>query len=112
MQVIWSTAAATQFSEILEALERVSLDAMTKLQRRIETTIARLVAFPESGRPAGSSPGTREATIDRYVLRYCVDGDRLFILRLRHGARDEESSDPREAHESEAAYYAGATLMV
>lgn len=111
MQVTWTTAAATEFSEILAALERVSPAAMTRLERRIESTIARLVAFPESGRPARNSPGDREAVIDRYLLRYRAEGERLLIIRLRHGVRGEESPDPQETHESEAVYGSDAGML-
>jgi toxin ParE1/3/4 len=29
-------------------------------------------------------------TVWPYILRYRVEGDRVIILRVRHGARDEE----------------------
>jgi len=47
-----------------------------------------LANFPERGRDAGE--GRREQTIvPPYILRYRVEADRVVILRVRHGARDE-----------------------
>jgi plasmid stabilization system protein ParE len=48
-----------------------------------------LAEFPHRGRTA--EDGRREMTIVRpYVLRYRVEGETVVILRIRHGARDEE----------------------
>ena len=49
-----------------------------------------LSVFPERGRDAGE--GRREMTIVwPYVLRYRVEGSIVYILRVRHGARRDES---------------------
>ena len=46
-----------------------------------------LAEFPSRGRDAGG--GKREMTIvPPYVLQYAIDGDRVLILRIRHGARE------------------------
>jgi plasmid stabilization system protein ParE len=45
--------------------------------------------FSERGRDAGG--GRREMTIVwPYVLRYRVEAERVVILRVRHGAQQEE----------------------
>ena len=46
--------------------------------------------FAERGRDAGQ--GRREmTTVWPYILRYRIEADRVVILRIRHGARDEEA---------------------
>ena len=48
-----------------------------------------LAEFSERGREAGD--GRREMTIvPPYILRYRVEKDRVVILRIRHGAREED----------------------
>jgi plasmid stabilization system protein ParE len=48
-----------------------------------------LAEFPHRGRDAGE--GRREmTTVWPYILRYRVEDDRVIVLRIRHGARDEE----------------------
>lgn len=49
-----------------------------------------LAQFPERGRDAGN--GRRElVTVWPYILRYRVEAERVVILRVRHGARGEDS---------------------
>jgi len=50
-----------------------------------------LAEFSERGRNAGG--GRREMTVVwPYVLRYRVEDEAVFILRIRHGARESDYS--------------------
>ena len=50
-----------------------------------------LAEFPDRGRDAGD--GQREmTTVWPHVLRYRVTIDTVLVLRIRHGARDEEGA--------------------
>jgi plasmid stabilization system protein ParE len=59
------------------------------LARRLIELADSLVQFPDRGREAGD--GKREMTsVWPYIVRYRVEGDTVFILRIRHGAQGEE----------------------
>ena len=61
--------------------------AAERMTARLIALSASFVAFANRGRPAPY--GTRKlVTVPSYVLSYEVTGDRVTILRLRHGARE------------------------
>jgi toxin ParE1/3/4 len=53
---------------------------------RIFNAIDRLAELPSMGRP-GRVPATRELVVAPYLVVYTVDGGRLVVLRIIHGAR-------------------------
>jgi toxin ParE1/3/4 len=59
------------------------------MAERLTALANSLADFPERGRDAGK--GRRELTVlPPYILRYRVEAERVIILRVRHGARQEE----------------------
>jgi toxin ParE1/3/4 len=63
--------------------------AAERLGQKLIAVADSLAEFSERGRSAGK--GLREmTTVWPYILRYRVEADRVIILRVRHGARDEE----------------------
>ena len=62
--------------------------AAAGVDERIEAAVARLVDFPEIGRP-GRVEGTRELLVGRtsYIVPYRISGDVVRILRVLHDAR-------------------------
>jgi plasmid stabilization system protein ParE len=64
--------------------------AAARLGERLIEVADSLAEYSERGRDAGD--GRREmTTVWPYILRYRVEGDAVIILRIRHGAREEES---------------------
>ena len=62
-------------------------DAARHLAQRLITVAESLTEFPERGRDAGG--GMREIpTVRPYIIRYRVENGAVFILRIRHSARD------------------------
>lgn len=54
---------------------------------RLFESIDALLRLPGMGRP-GRVPATRELVVAPYLIVYTVDGERLIVLRIIHGARN------------------------
>jgi addiction module RelE/StbE family toxin len=86
-RVVWTAEAVENLEAIATYIEAFNPVAAVRVVQRLVALAKSLAEFSERGRDAGG--GRREMTIvPPYVLRYRVDGDRVFILRIRHGARD------------------------
>lgn len=85
--VVWTFSALVDLEDIRRYIGRFNPLAAQRLAARLIAAGNGLVNFPDRGRPV---PGTdlREATVGYpYIIRYRVDGDRVLILRVRHGMR-------------------------
>lgn len=83
----------TRFHRRLRGFSRLlaPLALARRLADKLITLADSLAEFSERGRDAGG--GMREMTIVwPYILRYRVEGDTVFILRIRHGARGEDDA--------------------
>jgi toxin ParE1/3/4 len=86
-RVVWTVSALTDIEDIRRYIGRFNPRAAQRMAARLVAVGNGLVNFPDRGRPV---PGTdlREATVVYpYIIRYRVDGDRVLILRVRHGMR-------------------------
>jgi plasmid stabilization system protein ParE len=88
-RIVWTDEAVAHLEAIVEYVEAFNPAAARRLGERLIAVADSLAEFSERGRDAGN--GRREmTTVWPYILRYRVEGDRVVILRIRHGARDEE----------------------
>ena len=88
-RIVWTDEAVAHLEAIVEYVEAFNPAAARRLGERLILVADRLADFSERGRDAGN--GRREiTTVWPYILRYRVEVDRVIILRIRHGARDEE----------------------
>lgn len=88
-KIVWTDEAIEHLEAIVTYVSVYDLAAAERLGQRLIQLADSLAEFPNRGRDAGD--GRREMTIvPPYVLRYRVDGERVIILRIRHGAREEE----------------------
>jgi plasmid stabilization system protein ParE len=88
-RIVWTDEAVAHLEAIVEYAEAFNPAAARRLGERLIETADSLAEFPERGRTAGL--GRREiTTVWPYILRYRVEEGRIVILRIRHGARDEE----------------------
>lgn len=86
MKIVWTDEAVGQLEAIVTYIEALNPAAAARLGERLVELADSLAEFPHRGRDAGD--GKREMTTVRpYILRYRVEGDRVVILRIRHGAR-------------------------
>jgi toxin ParE1/3/4 len=90
-KIVWTDDAVGHLEAILTYVAAFDPMAATRLAGRLIEVADSLAEFAERGRDAGG--GLREmTTVWPYVLRYRVETDRVIVLRIRHGARDEEES--------------------
>lgn len=88
-RVVWTDEAIAHLEAIVEYIEAFNPAAARHLGERLIEVADSLAEFAERGRDAGH--GRREmTTVWPYILRYRVEDHRVVILRIRHGARDEE----------------------
>jgi len=88
-KIVWTDEAVEHLEAIVTYVSVYDPAAAERLGRRLIELAESLAEFPDRGRDAGD--GKREmTTVWPYILRYRVEAERVIILRLRHGARDEE----------------------
>jgi toxin ParE1/3/4 len=86
-RVLWSQAALFDLQRIYDYIALFNPGAGRMMVDRLVAEANGLVAFPRRGRPV---PGTtlRELTfVYPYIIRYRIDVDTVFVLRVRHGRR-------------------------
>ena len=89
-QIVWTEEAVTHLEAIVEYVEAFNPAAARRLGERLIEVADSLGEFADRGRDAGD--GRREiTTVWPYILRYRVETERVVILRVRHGARQEEA---------------------
>ena len=86
MQVIWSPASLRQIEQIHDYIARENPVAAMGMAELLHDAGRSLDSLPHRGRPV---PNTRmqELIVRPYIIRYQVDGNRVLIVRVRHGAR-------------------------
>jgi toxin ParE1/3/4 len=86
-EVVWTDRALTDFETIIAYIVRQSRPlAAQRLGHRLLAAGDSLANAPERGRPIKRD--RRELiVIAPYLLRYRIEGERVFILEVRHGAR-------------------------
>ena len=88
MQLRWTTQAADDLERIADYLLTHVPDRAPELIRSVYEAPATLLTFPNRGRP-GKRAGTRELVLTSlpYIVVYAIRGDRIFIVRILHGAQ-------------------------
>ncbi|HEX8256585.1 MAG TPA: type II toxin-antitoxin system RelE/ParE family toxin [Allosphingosinicella sp.] len=88
-EIVWTDQAVGHLEAIVTYISAVNPAAAERLAQRLIAVADSLVEFPDRGRDAGQ--GRREmTTVWPYILRYRVEGETVLILRIRHGAREED----------------------
>jgi plasmid stabilization system protein ParE len=85
-KVIWQPQAISDIRHIARYINDHDPRAARDISARLFDLGESLATFPRRGRPKG---GEREMTsVPPYILRYVVRNDAVFILSIRHGARN------------------------
>ena len=85
-KVIWSPRALADIDSIRDYIGQSSPLAAQRMAIRLLQAGDSLDLFPRRGRPAAR--GMRELTvIYPYIIRYRVVGERVDIVRIKHGAQ-------------------------
>ena len=89
MKLIFSRAAVYDLVRLREFIAQHSPAAAQRVAQRLRGAIERLVDMPQIGRPVENLPGKiRELIFGKYVVRYEVRQQSLYILRIWHGKED------------------------
>jgi plasmid stabilization system protein ParE len=89
--IVWTEAAVDHLDAIVTYVSVYDPAAAERLAQSLIKVADSLAEFPHRGRDVGD--GKREITsVWPYIVRYRVQGDTVFILRIRHGARQEDGS--------------------
>jgi toxin ParE1/3/4 len=88
MKVEYTPRARDDLLAVLIYIERHSPQGARNVARAIRKTIELIGEFPQSGRLAGEQ-GTRVLPVGRYpyLIYWIVEGDRVWIVHVRHAAR-------------------------
>jgi toxin ParE1/3/4 len=88
VEIVWSALARTRLREVRAYVARDKPVAAERLAMRIVAVIETLRIHPHLGR-AGAEPGIREFVIGGtpYIVLYRVQGRRVIISTIWHGAR-------------------------
>ena len=85
-RVVWSDEAIDNLEAIEAYIDQFNPIAARRVGARIIAATESLAGQSERGRSVGR--GQRElATIWPYLIRYRIDPEAVFIVRIRHGAR-------------------------
>ena len=85
--IVWTDEAVGNLEAIVTYISAFNPAAASRLADRLIELADSLAEFSERGRDAGER--RREMTIVwPYILRYRVEGETVFILRIRHGAQE------------------------
>ena len=89
-ELVWTDLAERDLREISGYIALDSQAYALAFVARIESTVARLTAFPLSGRIVPEFPAGpfREVIFQNYRIIYVVEGDAVGILRVRHPTMD------------------------
>jgi toxin ParE1/3/4 len=85
----WSPRAIYDLREIRSYIAQFDPAAASRIADRLIAATAKLERFPRIGREVSS--GVRQlSTVRPYLIRYRVADDRVEILSVRHGARQQD----------------------
>ncbi|MEO7689196.1 MAG: type II toxin-antitoxin system RelE/ParE family toxin [Sphingomonas sp.] len=85
-RIVWTREALASLELIRTYIHQFDPQAAQRMARRLIEAGDSLRNFPDRGRPVDS--GRRElVTIPPYIIRYSFDGERVFILGIRHSAQ-------------------------
>lgn len=88
-QVIWTIEALEDLASIRAYIAQFNPAAANRLADRLLSAGDRLSAFPERG-PRASGDTRRLSSVWPYIIQYRVVADKVYLLGIRHGAREPE----------------------
>jgi len=86
MRLLFSRAALSDLMRLREFIAEHNPTAAFLISKRLRGAINSLIGSPQMGRPVENIIGEiRELIWGRYVVRYEIREDDLFVLRVWHG---------------------------
>ena len=88
MKLKFSRASLNDLVRLRDFIAQHNTSAAQRISKRLRGAIKGLVDMPQIGRPVKEMPGElRELIFGRYVVRYEVRRNILYILRIWHGKK-------------------------
>ena len=89
MKLVFSEASVRDLERLREFIATHNPDAARRVARRLHGAILKLRNNPQIGRPVPDLPGEiREYIVGKYITRYEIRNDMMYILRIWHGRED------------------------
>jgi toxin ParE1/3/4 len=89
MRLIFSRAAVHDLIRLREFIAKHNPDAAKRVSQRLRGAINGLVNNPQIGRPVPDLLGEiRDLIFGKYLVRYEVRTNSLYVLRIWHGKED------------------------
>lgn len=93
-KIVWLPEALEDTQRLFDFLDDKSPAAAARAAQTILKGANALAEFPEVGRPMNDGTGRRELFIPfgagSYVLRYILEGQTVFIIRVWHSRENRE----------------------
>ena len=88
--VQWSSAARRDLFRLYDFLNDVNPHAAARVLQRLTAAVRSLPAFPEQGQPLEDymPQNVRSLIVGDYELRYEVDAERIYVVRIWHHRED------------------------
>lgn len=91
MKLEFSESAVHGLVRLREFIAKNNPQAAERVSLRLRQTIGKLVLHPDIGRRVPEIENVRELIAGNYVVRYIIEGDTLFVLRIWHGKEHRSS---------------------
>ncbi len=94
MNLIYSGEALTDLAHVRAFIADKNPQAAARIAKDLVKRIGNLLLFPAMAVPVPEAPDpdtVRDLFVDRYVVRYAIHAETVFILRVWHGREDRES---------------------
>ncbi len=91
MKLSYSVESISDLARLRKFIAIHNPKAAKQIAKEIKTAISQLKQFPEIGLPVPRSPDPemmRDLYIGKYLARYLVSNNHIFILRIWHGKEE------------------------
>ncbi len=86
MKLVFSRAAVGDLARLRAFIAQNNPEAAARISDKLRKSIHNLIAAPRIGRPVLDMPGEiRELIVGKYVVRYEIRQQVLYVLRIWHG---------------------------
>ena len=85
MKLEFSESAVHDLVRLREFIAKNNPQAAERVSLRLRQAIAKLVLHPDIGHGVLEIENVRELIAGKYVVRYIIESDTLFVLRIWHG---------------------------
>lgn len=88
MQIRFSPESVEDLKRLYEFIAEHDIDAARTTALNLKSAISRFAEFPHIGHPLEDLQGVREFVFGRYVIRYMVREEAVYVLRVWHGREE------------------------